>query len=40
MILGLIIFIAAVVAFELLVFFKGVDTRDGDDWILHTKHGI
>ena len=40
MIIGLIIFGAAVVAFEVLALRKGVDTRDSHDWILDTKHGI
>ena len=40
MLIGLVIFITAVLGFEALAVRRGVDTRDADDWILHSKHGI
>lgn len=33
--LGLIIFVAALVAFEFLAARLGRDTRDGSDWVAH-----
>lgn len=33
--LGLVIFVAALVVFELLAARLGRDTRDGSDWVAH-----
>ena len=38
--IGLVIFIVSVLGFEALAVRRGVDTRDSEDWILHSKHGI